>query len=488
MTLHFKLNLWKLLDPDATNSVADELGVTRLNTEEKKEIDVLYGKVMSGEDCQETVQTSEVLAHVKEAIAALEVKLSEQSKTAKLWIQYSIYINIVKMFIRAEQTGNWAEHLAATEKMLNLFASMGHIHYAKSARLYLQKMLQLDQEYPWLSEQFMKHGYHTVRRTDRFWSGLWSDLIIEQTMMRSIKSQGGLTRGRGMSDSVRTLWTSTLHHCAAVHQTLSSVTNTIQKSSEQHVEIGTTRCNRDNADLQKLSNWFEKFNPFDLKDGRLRSLSTGLGANDQDKINCDGAESVGQAIHEMLDNVTVSDASIQSRMNVRTLMKLSKAVIINNDTVHIDPTVLFMRLVVLVERYEDTSRFFHYELTPVPTSLFKDGFMRHPNKAALAAALTSKSVVGSKRKRKDSLEMDNMPSNLPSIRDIDESETSSFVLDGGALLHRIPWNGVTYNDVVNQYKIYVMSKYRKCCVVFDGYSECTTKDHEHLRRQQKGSS
>ena len=98
--------LVEALDPDATNSVAEELGVTRLNPEEKKEIDVLYGKVMSGEDCQETVQTSEVLAHVKEAIAALEVKLSEQSKTAKLWIQYSNYINIVKMFLRAERTGN----------------------------------------------------------------------------------------------------------------------------------------------------------------------------------------------------------------------------------------------------------------------------------------------------------------------------------------------------------------------------------------------
>ena len=30
-------------------------------------------------------------------------------------------------------------------------------------------------------------GYHAVRRSDRFWSGLWSDLVIEQNLMRFIK-------------------------------------------------------------------------------------------------------------------------------------------------------------------------------------------------------------------------------------------------------------------------------------------------------------
>ena len=35
---------------------------------------------------------------------------------------------------------------------------------------------------------FAEHGYHTVRRSDQFCGGLWTDLIIEQVMMRSIKS------------------------------------------------------------------------------------------------------------------------------------------------------------------------------------------------------------------------------------------------------------------------------------------------------------
>lgn len=81
------------------------------------------------------------------------------------------------------------EHLAATERMLNLLAATRDIHYAKSARLYLQKMLRLDKEHPWLHEQFLKNGFHVVRRTDQYWCDLWSDLVIEaeQTMMPSMK-------------------------------------------------------------------------------------------------------------------------------------------------------------------------------------------------------------------------------------------------------------------------------------------------------------
>ena len=39
------------------------------------------------------------------------------------------------------------------------------------------------------------------------WAGLSSDHGIEQTLMRSLKSTGGLTRGSGMTEDIRNLWT-----------------------------------------------------------------------------------------------------------------------------------------------------------------------------------------------------------------------------------------------------------------------------------------
>jgi len=51
-------------------------------------------------------------------------------------------------------------------------------------------------------QKFTSEGYFTIKRTDKFWSGVWSDMTIEQTLLRLMKSSGGLTHGRGLSDNV----------------------------------------------------------------------------------------------------------------------------------------------------------------------------------------------------------------------------------------------------------------------------------------------
>ena len=63
--------------------------------------------------------------------------------------------------------------------------------------------------------------------------------------MRSLKSRGGLTRGRGVTESVRILWTNSMHRCASVHNAMSNLTGMQQKSSEQHVELAfLTLCDQ----------------------------------------------------------------------------------------------------------------------------------------------------------------------------------------------------------------------------------------------------
>ena len=110
--------------------------------------------------------------------------LAQTSRTAKCWIQYLQYINFLKLFIWAEQTGNWEVHLFALSRMLNPFAATGHINYAISAHLHLQNMLELEINYPWVYTNFTEHGYHTVRHSNKYWAGLWIDLIIEQVLIK----------------------------------------------------------------------------------------------------------------------------------------------------------------------------------------------------------------------------------------------------------------------------------------------------------------
>ena len=114
-------------------------------------------------------------------------KLSRSNRTAKLWKQYMYHISLVKDFIFAERTGDWSFHLITVKKMFNLFAASGRVNYAKSARLYLQTMNDLPQKHPWLFQCFNEKGYQTIRRSGRYWAGLWSELIIEQSLNESCK-------------------------------------------------------------------------------------------------------------------------------------------------------------------------------------------------------------------------------------------------------------------------------------------------------------
>ena len=89
-------------------------------------------------------------------------------------------------------------------------------------------MLNLQTTHPWLYHKFSE-GLFVVRRSDRFWPGLWPDLTIEQVMMRALKSRGGLTRGSGFTESVCTLWIYSMHATASYHDALSSLTKIITK-------------------------------------------------------------------------------------------------------------------------------------------------------------------------------------------------------------------------------------------------------------------
>lgn len=78
---------------------------------------------------------------------------------------------------------------------MSLFmAASGHNLYTKSAQVYVQRMFKLQVEHPDVYQRFGE-GFHVVRWSDRLWAGLSVDLIIEQVLVRSMKTSGGLTRG-----------------------------------------------------------------------------------------------------------------------------------------------------------------------------------------------------------------------------------------------------------------------------------------------------
>ena len=216
------------------------------------------------------------------------------------------YIETAKSFVAAERTSDWNMHLASISKMLNLLAATGHGNYSKCSRIYLQDMKMLPQTNPLLHSEFMK-GNHSVRRTDKRWSGMSSDLAIETTQIRDAKATGGLTRGRGMKERVRLVWALSISECARVHRALMDLTDT-NSLVEEHVELRSFRRHTDFEDTQAFFKWLIPRNPFLIDSVHLHSLSSGIvSIKGQDVINCDQAEEIAAKIQKSFDNKSYSE-------------------------------------------------------------------------------------------------------------------------------------------------------------------------------------
>ena len=66
-----------------------------------------------------------------------------------------------------------------------------------------------------------------------------------------MKSRGGLTYGRGVTEFERNLWICSMHRYAGIHIASGDLTSQLHRTSEQHFEFNGSRVRRDNADLQK---------------------------------------------------------------------------------------------------------------------------------------------------------------------------------------------------------------------------------------------
>ena len=170
-------------------SVEEDIKVTRTMLRQLEEVKFTVEEVCSAEVVH---RISEKLKHVQSSM--------KNQRTAVLWTAYMEMEDILRRFIKAERTGNWSLHLQSVYDMFPYFAAAGHRLYAKSAYIYLQLMNELQNTHPNIYNNF-QNGLHCARRSDRFWAGLSTDLMIEQVLMRSVKTSGGLTRGRGLSET-----------------------------------------------------------------------------------------------------------------------------------------------------------------------------------------------------------------------------------------------------------------------------------------------
>ena len=375
----------------------------------------------------ESVSSSSVLSQVQKELKKRKREICDRSKTSHVWLNYQRMLEVCRSLVAADRTGSWSAHLHAISNCIPIFAAAGHYNYLKSTYFYLQEMSQLSIKHPDVFKKFRK-GFHVIHRSSKFWSGLSSGLIIEQTLMRSLKSSGGLTHGSRISEDHTTLWTLSSPVSAEYNFSMQGFTGLAYTTSEQHKDMTVARIKRDTADLEKISEKLVGCSPYSA-DPSLRNIVNGIVA--QGCVNVHEYESVAQKIiHKMIGHDVFSLSF--SRKDKAITLGNKTAIQISPDRT-IDCALLFQRFIVVSKSGElSLEGIMVYELCPFPPALFEtNNLFRKADKPQLAQVISEYANGGI---------LDIIP------------ETECYVLDGGSLLHRFTWKrGETYGTIANSY-------------------------------------
>jgi len=282
--------------------------------------------------------------------------------------------------------------------------------------------------------------------------------------MRSIKTDGGLTRGKGMTENQRLVWVLSMPQgaCASTNDAMQKFSDVLYETSDQHKDTSAARQARDVSDTLELITYLKERNPFAQNDS-LYNIANGMTA--QEAVNVEKSKEIGEKVIASMVGKSVDTFKFRKADQAVTLASKSNMQVTGKPvTVHLQ--LLFQRLITVRDRIDDVASLFQYELCSYPPALFEASSLPlEPTKSVLADVLW-KEVQGEQPKPGGAVQ---------------------YVLDGGALLHRIPWpraRRATFENISQLYVNYVTQKYgTTAIIVFDGYSDNpTTKDATHLRR------
>ena len=207
-----------------------------------------------------------------------------------------------------------------------------------------------------------------------------------------------------MNEIQRLIWIMSKPACSEVNDVIQNLTSVSYTTSDQYKEEGCSR-----KDTREIIRFLKDRSPFENTES-LYNIVTGVTAGP--KVNVDRAEIIGKDIVASMVDQNVFEFSFQ-RKNQATNMQTTD-VVIGEETINIDPQVLFQRLIAIKDHHDYSSELFEYELCGYPPVLFdRYELPREASKPQIADAVweVTKSVQAK----------------VP-------SDKTHFVIDGGALL------------------------------------------------------
>ena len=180
-------------------------------------------------------------------------------------------------------------------------------------------------------------------------------MIIEQSIMKSMKTDGGVARGRSTQESVMSKWVYGMHAMNTVCEGLEDLANVKMDTTDQHVDASDSRVKRDIEDVKKLLEWFLLHDPFpEVK--KIMSIASGVVGDE--KINCHNAREVGIASMTGMIGQTFNNIKLKRADKVLPLLTISSAIKVHDEKVPIDSVLLFQHMSITKTFEDELEKFF----------------------------------------------------------------------------------------------------------------------------------
>ena len=391
-------------------------------------------------------------------------------ETASFWAVYVYLVNrLYREFQRSVRTNDVELYKQVLQSMIEVFFSLNRPNYARWGSYFLERLKHLDKQ----ALEILKAGAFSTRRTTKAYSRSAIDLTLEQSVNRDAASSASGITHFANSDGAFRRWCVTLSQRSMAVSEMKEMSG-IEKGETPANQLRKSRVERDNNDVDKLSNMLdETCNPFspDAPDV-LVNIATGKTANSEASRYLLGTLERGAKLRQEFHKECAEDES-------RFLKPVKRVKVQNFAAANKQKKPTREKKVLgaaegardafayLLSKADiDLHDVLCYPVTEIPLSLaHADGTPAKTPKANLTKLL---------EKRQTS-----------SLAETREPITDATLLDGGLVLHEvlISHNTSTYGKIVSDIIMKVCSSGGKSAhLLMDKYVEPSIKDTERLNR------
>ena len=247
-----------------------------------------------------------------------------------------------------------------------------------------------------------------VYRTEKPFSGVWHDMALEQ----SLNKECGKFKQLYTNEGALQKYYLTAHRKAEVTKNMKMISGFLGTYRDEFKEATAERIKKDESAIEKVISVVEErmVNPFEVDIGAtedekqplINIATSGVASpeiqNDISKAREMGEKRLQEFVEERLQNDRTDFMAPIPKQTIKTFSTMNKPLKVKTqgkiESVNIDRQIFSKLTIIAQSREVDIKSLLHYELTPVPLSLFNlDGTMRKTTKSVTMSWIEGQHAV-----------------------------------------------------------------------------------------------